>query len=358
MRIRGLLPSTVLQLLKRRSLNRDRNLHVFLCVADHWEPKYNRPPRHIESERVARWAAEYPIIAQQYHDCIGNPPQHTFFYPAEEYEPEHLERVASICRRGFGDVEVHLHHDRDTAAGLRDKLESFTKTLYKKHGLLRKDGAGRIRYGFIHGNWALDNSRPDGRWCGVDNEITVLIETGCYADFTMPSAPSACQTSTINSIYYALDDPQRPMSHDQGISAQVGTPPPTHSLLMIQGPLALDWRSRKWGIMPRLENGDLTGRRPPSMHRFQLWMQAGVTVEGRDDWLFVKLHTHGTQTANADMLLGQPMRTFHQSLKRLSQENPWLRYYYVTANDMGHLVDEAVQGCAIPSFAWRHSTSF
>ena len=28
--------------------------------------------------------------------------------------------------------------------------------------------------------------RADGRWCGVDDEIPLLFETGCYADFTFP----------------------------------------------------------------------------------------------------------------------------------------------------------------------------
>src|SRR5205085_7242564 len=141
----------------------------------------------------------------------------------------------------------------DTADGLREKLGRFTGLLSEKHGLLKKDARGRISYGFIHGNWALDNSRADGRWCGVNNEISVLIETGCYADFTMPSAPADCQTTTINSIYFAIDDPLRPKSHDRGRVARVGATPPANSLLMIQGPLGLDWKSRKWVVFPRLE---------------------------------------------------------------------------------------------------------
>ena len=38
------------------------------------------------------------------------------------------------------------------------------------------------RFGFIHGNWCLDNSRADGRWCGLNNELILLRELGCYAD--------------------------------------------------------------------------------------------------------------------------------------------------------------------------------
>ncbi|MEJ7636728.1 MAG: hypothetical protein WKF75_01760 [Singulisphaera sp.] len=61
----------------------------------------------------------------------------------------------------------------------------------------------------------------------VNNEIDVLRETGCYADFTLPSAPSPTQTRQINSIYYASDDPRRPKSHDRGSPSAAARPRPT-----------------------------------------------------------------------------------------------------------------------------------
>ncbi|HEX5105946.1 MAG TPA: hypothetical protein VFV87_19140 [Pirellulaceae bacterium] len=326
-------------------------LHLFICVADHYEPQWNSPPASVAAERVQRWIDGYPRMAEGLEDSTGRPPQHTFFYPEEEYEPGYLEALAGLCRAGYGDVEVHLHHDHDTADGLREKLDRFTSVLHHEHGLLERNDAGQITYGFIHGNWALDNSRPDGRWCGVNNELSVLMETGCYADFTMPSAPAECQTSTINSIYYAADDPERPKSHDQGSRARVGSAPRDKTLLMIQGPLALDWSSRKWGLLPRIENGDLTLPRPPTLERLQLWRRAHVHVTGRPDWLFVKLHTHGAQERNAQMLLGEPMRRFHQQLRRFAGENEWFRYYYVTAREMASLVHQAESGATRPCIA-------
>jgi hypothetical protein len=239
-KIRGLSLSQFSHLARAKRTHDANPLRVFLCIADHHEPKWNSPPKRVAAERVERWVKEFPRMAAGLEDCRGRPPQHTFFYPAEEYEPEYLEQIAGLCRAGYGDVEVHLHHDRDTADGLREKLTTFTTTLHDEHGLLQRDASGQISYGFIHGNWALDNSRPDGRWCGVNNEISVLLETGCYADFTMPSAPAECQTTTINSIYYATDDPNRPKSHDRGLPARVGSKQPDNSLLMVQGPLALD----------------------------------------------------------------------------------------------------------------------
>ena len=354
LQLRGLPPAALASLLRPRPSRfwTDRPAgvrHVFICIADHWEPKRDHPPRHVEDDRVARWASEYPRLAAEFEDSLGRPPQHSFFYPEEEYEPEHLDALAAICRQGYGDVEVHLHHDNDTADGLREKLSRFTLALHEQHGLLRKDDQGRIRYAFIHGNWALDNSRPDGRWCGVNNELSILIETGCYADLTMPSAPAGCQTSTINSLYYATDDPARPKSHDRGSPVRVGGRQPPDSLLMIQGPLALDWGHRKWGVLPRLENGDLTGLRPPTLSRLKLWMEAGVTVAGRPDWLFVKLHTHGTKDANAPMLLGQPMRQFHTSLRDLAAHDGGFRYYYVTVWELAALVWAAEAGATDPA---------
>lgn len=350
MRIRGLPWQSALPLIFARRANLDRLTHVFLCVCDHYEPAWGRPGRSVEDERVSRWVDQFPRLAERFADSIGRPPQHTFFYPVEdaEFDDGHIARVAGLCRRGFGDVEVHLHHDGDSSQQLRDLLSKRLERLHVEHGLLERDDTGRLTYGFIHGNWALDNSRPDGRWCGVNDEITILRETGCYADFTMPSAPDSCQTATINSLYYAIDDPLRPKSHERGPRAQVGCPPPADGLLMIQGPLAWDFASRKGGVLPRLENGDLTGRRPPSFARFRLWCGAGVVVGGKDDWVFVKLHTHGAQEPNADALLGEPAKGFHADLKRFSQANQNLRYYYVTAREMARLVHLAEEGADDP----------
>ena len=332
--IRGLSPLSIAKLAAPRRRELPRPLNVLICVADHFEPSRETASYTVAAQRVSRWVHEYPKLALALEDSRGRPAQHTFFYPAEEYEPRLLDELAGLCGQGLGEVEVHLHHDNDTSDRLRETLLTFTTALHEKHGLLERDAAGRISYGFIHGNWALDNSRADGRWCGVNDELTVLMETGCYADFTMPSAPAACQTRTINSIYYAQDDPLRPKSHDRGTLARAGATPPKNSLLMVQGPLALDWSRRKRGIFPTIENGELTGRNPPTIARLWSWVGASVCVTGRPEWRFVKLHTHGAWEPNTPMLLGEPMRLFHQSLRDFARDHDWFRYYYVTAREM------------------------
>lgn len=339
-----------------RMLNAEEQ-HVFIAVCDHYEPDNASPPRHVADDRVARWCREYPQLFGHFEDSRGRAPQHSFFYPQDEYfVPEYLDQLHTLCAAGFGDVEIHLHHDNDTEDQLREKLESFRETLVNRHGLLRQDPqTGETVYGFIHGNWALCNSREDGRWCGVNDELTILRETGCYADFTMPSAPSGTQTRVVNSIYYGASDSRRPKSHDRGTAASFGVRPPQDHLLMVQGPLTMDWQDRSRGVMPRIENGDLLNRRPPNWHRFQQWMKCGVHVSGRPDWCFIKLHTHGCKDGNIDTLLGEDTQQFHRELAQYRKEHANFHVYYVTAWEMAQMVHQAEAGAVAPVFeeAWQ-----
>jgi hypothetical protein len=338
------LGTYVCQAPRRRARRRGQPVHVLLCICDHYEPDLGNAPPDKAWRRVERWLEDYPRQFSRFRDSDGRPPQHSFFYPMEVYVAEHLDALAGLCRAGFGEVEIHLHHDNDTSEGLRRRLLEYKELLATRHGLLpRHRRTGELAYAFIHGNWALDNSRPDGRCCGVNNELDVLRETGCYADFTLPAAPNAAQTRKINSLYYAVDDPQRPKSHDWG--TDVGTAPtPENALLMIQGPLLLDWRHRKWGVAPHLENGCLQGSQPPSLERLDLWLKARVQVPARPDWFFVKLHTHGANEGNWGALLGDAMVRFHEGLARRAEADPDFHYHYVTAREMYNLVRAAEAG--------------
>jgi hypothetical protein len=340
---RWLIPY-LLQAHRRKAPRRGQPLHLLLCIADHYEPCVDRASPAVAAGRVERWVTEYPRLFGELRDSDGRPPRHTFFIPQDEYVPEHVDGIVQLCRSGYAEVEVHLHHDHDSAEGLRHKLLSFKQTLAERHGLLaRRRDTGAAAYAFIHGNWALDNSRPDGRWCGVNNELDVLCETGCYADFTLPSAPSPTQTRKINSIYYAVDDPGRPRSHDTGSDVGRG-PRPEGSLMLIQGPLMLNWADRKWGLLPRIENGNLQASQPPDVRRLDRWLRARVQVPTRPDWFFVKLHTHGAKDSNLNALLGEPMRRFHEGLARRKAEDPNFHFHYVSAREMYNLVRAAEAG--------------
>jgi hypothetical protein len=116
----------------------------------------------------------------------------------------------------------------------------------------------------------------------------------------MPSAPSDTQTRKVNSIYYAVDKPGMPKSHDWGVDAEVGKK--GEGLLMVQGPLALNFKNRSNGIFPRIENGGLYGNSPPTAERVRLWIDTGISVKGAPEHVFVRLYTHGAQESIMKML--------------------------------------------------------
>jgi hypothetical protein len=315
--------------------------HLMFCFVDHFEPGWKNADRQTEAARVARWRRDLPRLCEGRRDGDGRPPVHTFFFPEEEYRPEHIDSLVELCRLGFGEIEVHLHHDKDTEAGLREKLRRFTQLLVSRHDALPRDAVtGQPRWAFIHGNWALDNSHPQGLGCGVNNELIVLREEGCYADFTFPAAPDPCQTRTINRIYYATDDPLRPKSHDHGRRVRVGVKA-VGDLMLVQGPLGLMWKNRKFGLIPRIENSDVRASSPPTTKRVDTWVETGIHVQGRPEWIFVKIHTHGAQERDMDTLLGKPMLQAFKYLERRYNDGKDWKLHYVSARETYNIIKAA-----------------
>lgn len=341
------LPSYLLRNRRRPSARPDAPVHVFLAVCDHFEP-FHHTDKAGALQALADWAELWPPMVERFSDSSGRGPRHTFFYPIEQYDGNVIERLAALCEKTGSEVEVHLHHENDTAETLETQLRTGIANL-TCHGLLCRRPDGTPQYGFIHGNWALDNSHPQGKHCGVSDELSLLRRTGCYADFTLPAAPDPAQTRTINSVYYARED-GLPKSHDRGQNARTGVTPglagSMEHLLLVQGPLGLNWRRRKWGMLPRLENGDLTGANPPTLSRFQLWSELCPFVQDGPPWIFVKLHTHAGIPRNYRALLGDPGRHFHADLAAHARQDTALRYHYVTAREMVNLVHAAESGAA------------
>lgn len=275
---------------------RPKPRRFWLAIADHYEPYWQGADDRRARERVTRWRKAWPeIAARAPRDSAGHSPKYSFFYPQEEYQAELLDTLAEMAHAGAADVEIHIHHDREGRQNFIDRMSCFRETLYHQHGLLRKRN-GSITFGFIHGNWALDNSLPGGSRCGLNDEITLLRELGCYADFTMPSGDSPSQSRMVNTIYWCKDDPATPKSYDTGVEIKCGGGQ-EGDLLMIPGPLGPRWRGR-W--LPRMENGELASYNRPNACRLKRWLELAPQF-GTD--VFVKLFTHGAQERHSEVLL-------------------------------------------------------
>jgi len=321
--------------------------HLLFALCDHYEPLWGHAPDDVGHARVRAWVERYPVLARDVRDADGRPPRHSWFFPGEEYRPGFLDGLATLARGGFGEVEVHLHHDDDTRDTLRAKLAETLRRL-GGHGHLSRGDDGGYRWAFIHGNWSLANGRPDRRWCGVDDELPLLHELGCYADYTFPSAPDPCQSDMVDLIYWPDGDLARRRSYDRGERARLGA---SHDdrLLMITGPLAL---ARKGRAALRIENGALTGDDPPTPARVRTWVEQDIHVAGRPDWVFVKVHTHGSLESTADSLLGDGGRAMHETLAREYNDGTRWRLHYVTAREMYNVARAAMDGKGGDPSAW------
>jgi hypothetical protein len=323
--------------LRSRRARRDRLTHVFFLVCDHYEPRHKTTREGQAVERVATWQREYPLFQQRCRERFGHAPLHTWFYPPH-HGPEHLPRLAEMAHAGGGEVELHYHHRNDTAETLTRDLKATLEN-YRRHGLLLEAGTPpRTSFGFVHGDWTLDNA-CDGVDCGVNGELSILAGLGCWGDFTMPSANEA-QTRKINSIYYAVDDPGRHKSHDRGVDARVGETAAPGFFLM-QGPLSINWRAPGY---PRIENASLTSANWGRPDRVRTWLDCQVHVKGRPEWLFVKLHTHGAVEGDFDALFGDKAFRMHETLNEVCNDGRRYQLHYVTARQAYNLAKAAERG--------------
>jgi hypothetical protein len=343
LRGRGLnywLPTYIAEALHRRRMRsvRDGQLtHLLFLVCDHYEPRHKATQPDQPAARVRAWHEGYKALQDECQARYGLKPLHSFFYPPH-HGYEHLAALAHMAFDGLGEVELHFHHQDDTEESLRSKLQA-TLARFRRSGLLLQAGDPPVqRFGFIHGDWALDNS-GHGAYCGVDSELSLLQELGCWADLTMPSS-DICQTRKINSIYYAIDDPREPKSHDWGEDAAAGRAA-REGFMLIQGPLGINWRGPKY---PRIENASLTTANWGTRARIRSWIDCHVHVRGRPEWLFIKLHTHGAVETDFDSLFGARARDMHRMLAEQYNDGKHFKLHYVTARQAYNVIRAAEHG--------------
>jgi len=327
--------------------------HVIFTVANHFEPAWSENGLlDLDSQR--RRLDEYHKLARETGEAVrdsdGTKFRHTNFYPAEQYDRQILEQMAAMQAEGLGEVEIHLHHGiekPDTAENLRKSLIEFRDVLAVEHRCLsRSNGKGEPKYAFVHGNLALANS-CGGKFCGVDEEMQILAETGCYADMTLPSAPDETQVSMFNKIYECGFPLTEKMPHRAGKSVAVGgkNGKQTELPLIFTGPLTFNWTRRIKGFpVPRIEDGALTANQPSDLARFKRWTNANITVKGRSDWIFVKLYCHGFFDYDQSACIGETARRFFGEIVESGAKTGDYKVHFASAREAFNMVSAAIDG--------------
>jgi|CXWL01.1.fsa_nt_gi hypothetical protein len=325
--------------------------HVVITVANHFEPAWSENgflDRKTQLARMKEYHRKARSIGEAVTDADGTKFRHTNFYPGEQYDREILDILAEMQAEGLGEVEIHMHHEGDqpdTAENTRRVIETFRDTIAERHKCLSKmDGVDLPMYAFVHGNLALANS-CGGKYCGVDNEMEILRETGCYLDMTLPSAPDQSQVPVLNQIYECALPMNEAVPHRRG--KRVAVNGNEFSLpLIFTGPLMLYMNRRNAGLpLPRIDDGALTANQPLDARRFARWTSANVTVAGKTDWVFVKLYCHGFFDYDQESCIGDDAKRFFGAIVEESNKKGNFKVHFASAREAFNMVSAAADGC-------------
>ena len=182
-----------------------------------------------------------------------------------------------------------------------------------------------------------------GECCGVDSEMETLAQTGCYADFTLPSVPYQTQVPRINSIYECGGRFCDPIPHRKGTGLKQGSLP--RLPVIFTGPLVFDWSRRVRGmVVPRLDDGVMAFNYPMDLNRLNRWSNAHISVGGKPDWVFIKLYCHGFFPQDQDTVIGDRCRRFFEEALEESARTNQFKIHFATAREAFNIAMAAVDG--------------
>ena len=320
-------PSFVYSEVTKKEEVPDREKHLIFLMVDHYEPGKGEKGAMFNEA----WLKKFRKIADKHFDSYSNHFRYTWFYPYDHHNEEVLISLCKMAFDGFGEVELHWHLPPTKNETYPAMLGEAIQWFQQYGALISSQPPHRTHFAYVAGNWSLDNC--DGR-SGINNQLDTLFRSGCYADFTFSTIHTQCQPKKINSLYYVSDDPKNSKSYDDGVDAEVGKHS-NNQLMIFQGPIAFNWK--KAG----LEYGAVETDPLPSRDRINLWIDTNIHVKGRPEWVFVKVYTHGCQSA--DTILNYYLDLMLQWLEEICKERR-ISLHYMTAREAYNVVKAAEDG--------------
>jgi len=313
--------------------------HVIFTFVDHWEPGVGR-----EAERLSEmWHSMYGEMARKHHDSDGKMPQHSWFCRYLERRP--LQIISRSVYEGLGEMDVHIHHGSsnddgvDNTVAMGNALDYYLAFLRKVGACYSAEETPHTAFGFIHGMWALDNSRATAtgtQYCGVNRELDLLLSRGCFGDFTFP-AWGTMQPTVYSRIYASADGPE-PKSYDYSwnqrfLGAGLGRFR-QNELLIFEGP----------GTATNIDQNEL-----PTIYRMNDWVAADVHLPGRENWTFVKVYTHSAQAIQSgaqgvSSMMGEAADQFFHDIERRYDDGVNSFLHYASAREAVNMALAAMDG--------------
>ena len=312
----------------------DKIEHLMFIVVDHYEPGFDKDEAVKANEA---WLYEYHKAVKGKVDSYGNRFVYNWFYPFDQRNDRVLQWLQQEVEQGAGELEFHWHKPCLTEQEYHLQLKEAVGWFNQFGAFKASSEANDIkqdpqaRFAFIAGNWDLDNGRGTG--CGIDNEISQLVKAGGYMDMTYSTLGSPAQPrNIINQLYY-VQDTNEARSYEQGTRVKVGKPAVNSPFLMFQGPLSFHWDLT-------FEYGALESYAVPSLKRIERWLESHIHVEGKPQWSFVKLYSHGIQSPS---IVKNHLGPMLDQLKTETQRRG-IKLHYVSAREAYNIVRAAEAG--------------
>ena len=299
------------EILRRREIRAVTWFH-----ADHWEP-WGGGINDVTLMRVdefLRQAKQSPFVNKMTlfylaganyklnPDVGGADTEIIKASPRSTREHERARESIGKLRAQTGvEFQVHLHHEHLVGNdGSWHDLHRIIKSrtdpqqderrlhylLQNELAILRHDTDAPLeKWAFVHGMWALNGS--DRAVCQIDNEIEILMEHGCWGDFTFPAGRYHCDPTLLEQPYTCrpftapkcYDDPRgEPIAIDVGAGA-------------IRDDRFLVWNSRAKHAICSLDYYDPADliRVMQADHIVSSWLSNCPVIDGV---LYIKTHAH------------------------------------------------------------------
>ncbi len=295
----------IAEALRQRGIKRSVHFH-----ADHFEPLKIRPDtageivdvRHVEAwtrlcaaRPYARKATAFYRVAQlrwtllagsQRSGIIGVPGDGELgFVHSAHYAEEESRILAALAAAGV-ELQFHMHHELWTSnptTGLAPAFDNERWRMVVDWALkAMRDATGQppAEWLFVHGCWSL--AAGDPAICNITDEVRLLVEAGCIADFSFPAGRPWCNPKAEHP-FTAL-----PVNERKGFDSQDAKPIPLapHANAFQPGRLLI-WSDAAGSALSL----DTLSRLPVERSEAIAlqWCKCGTVI---DDTLYLKTHAH------------------------------------------------------------------
>jgi hypothetical protein len=91
-------------------------------------------------------------------------------------------------------------------------------------------------------------------------------------------------------------------------------------------------------------HGDVTMDEIPTPERIERWIRTAIHVQGRPEWIFVKVYTHGVVAHDHEAVLGKWREKLHQTLEEKYNDGKRYRLHYATTREAYNILKAAEAG--------------